>query len=467
MANIPLVDNNDKNSINTSVIAIKKEIEQIEDLLQNARNKLKSLFDNDFLYRSDLTDTVESGNKNPVTSNGVYQAIQSSALTVDTAMSNTSTNAVQNKVIKEYVDTAETNAKNLANATGTLAVAHGGTGQTSLDNVTVGVSKNTSALDKYVTCSTGASTAAKTVTLTGFTLVKGAKLIVYLENANTAQSALTLNVNSTGAKTIRWNGSVTSATVYAMTAGYYNCYYDGTYWCMESSFEAKNARESNFATSSCKSRARQTFTCSTGASTVAKAVSVGSYTLGTRDEVLIYFSNANTASNPTLNVNSTGAKPIKVFGTSPNSTNKLLGVGTYYCQYDGTNWNCYPYGLTNGITAGNMQSVTSDAVAKALDYSTSEVNTGTKWRDGRPIYRKYQTCSLNISTNTWTDTNMSNSGINWIVDIRGYNSGGTMFNLYGARDSGNYIRVLSTRPSQVDITGFVIEYTKTADTATV
>ena len=77
MANIPLVDNNDKNSINTSVIAIKKEIEQIEGLLQNARNKLKSLSDNDFLYRSDLTDTVESGNKNPVTSNGVAGAIAS------------------------------------------------------------------------------------------------------------------------------------------------------------------------------------------------------------------------------------------------------------------------------------------------------------------------------------------------------------------------------------------------------
>lgn len=45
---IPLVDNNGKNSINTSVIAIKKEIEQINSLLQNFNNKLKSLSDNDF-----------------------------------------------------------------------------------------------------------------------------------------------------------------------------------------------------------------------------------------------------------------------------------------------------------------------------------------------------------------------------------------------------------------------------------
>lgn len=72
---IPLVDDDSKNSINTSVIAIKKEIEQINSLLQNLNNKLKSLSDNDFLYRSDLTDTVTVGDNQPVTSNGVANAI--------------------------------------------------------------------------------------------------------------------------------------------------------------------------------------------------------------------------------------------------------------------------------------------------------------------------------------------------------------------------------------------------------
>lgn len=329
------------------------------------------------------TSTIEAGNTQPATSGAVFDAIQQvTPATVDTAMSDSSTNAVQNKVIKTYVDTAEANAKNLANATGTLAVAHGGTGQTSLDDVTVGTSKNTSALDKYVTCSTGAGTSAKTVTLAGFTLVKGAKLIVYLQNANTAQSALTLNVNSTGAKTIRWNGSVTSSSTYAMTSTYYNCYYDGTYWNMDSGYESYSARTSSSASISAKTRSRATFTCSTGASTVAKAVSVSGYTLSTRDEVLIYFSNTNTASSPSLNVNSTGAKPIKVFGTSPNSTNGLLKAGTYYCQYDGTNWNCYPYGVTNTVSADNMQSVTSGAV---YDYARQNL---------------YVSCSFNGTTVT-------------------------------------------------------------------
>ena len=326
------------------------------------------------------TAMIEAGSTQPATSGAVYDAIQQvQPPTVDTAMSDTSTNAVQNKVIKEYVDTAETNAKNLANATGTLAVAHGGTGQTSLDDVTVGTSKNTSALDKAIDCNTAGATHAKTVTLEGFTLVKGAKLIVNVKNANSGAGALTLNVNSTGAKTIRVNGTVasTSTTTYTMSAGYYNCYYDGTYWNMDSSYEARSARVASTADVGYKTRSMATFTCSTGASTVAKAVSVSGYTLSTRDEVLIYFSNTNTASNPTLNVNSTGAKPIKVFGTSPNSTNGLLKAGTYYCQYDGTNWNCYPYGVTNTVSADNMQSVSSDAVYKKFDWKHIGSTTGT------------------------------------------------------------------------------------------
>ena len=40
------------------------------------------------------------------------------------------------------------------------------------------------------------------------------------------------------------------------------------------------------------------------------------------------------------------------------------------------------------IESGNMHAVTSNAVAEALSYSTEEVNTGKKWIDGKPIYRK-------------------------------------------------------------------------------
>lgn len=56
--------------------------------------------------------------------------ISATATTMDTAPTANSTKAVTSGGVKTAVDTAETNAKNLANATGTLAIAHGGTGAT-------------------------------------------------------------------------------------------------------------------------------------------------------------------------------------------------------------------------------------------------------------------------------------------------------------------------------------------------
>ncbi len=46
--------------------------------------------------------------------------------------------------------------------------------------------------------------------------------------ANSAQSALTLNVNGTGAKPIYINGTASSASNYTLPAGKYLVYYDGT-----------------------------------------------------------------------------------------------------------------------------------------------------------------------------------------------------------------------------------------------
>lgn len=57
--------------------------------------------------------------------------ISATSTTMDTAPTANSVNAVTSGGIKTAISTAETNAKDLANATGTLAVANGGTGVTS------------------------------------------------------------------------------------------------------------------------------------------------------------------------------------------------------------------------------------------------------------------------------------------------------------------------------------------------
>ena len=70
MNDVPLIQSPDTNSINTSIIAIKKQLRTINEAL--------GLIDipdapdlSPYVKKSDVVDTVESGNMNPVTSNAV------------------------------------------------------------------------------------------------------------------------------------------------------------------------------------------------------------------------------------------------------------------------------------------------------------------------------------------------------------------------------------------------------------
>lgn len=87
-------------------------------------------------------------------------------------------------------------------ATGTISVVKLPTART-IDGMAFDGSTN---ITHYATSSTAASTAAKTATLSGFTLATGAEVKVKFTNANTVASP-TLNVNSTGAKAIYLAGA--------------------------------------------------------------------------------------------------------------------------------------------------------------------------------------------------------------------------------------------------------------------
>ena len=101
----------------------------------------------------------------------------------------------------------------------------------------------------YGTCSTAAATAAKVVTCADFDkLITGVTIHVKFSNSNTASSP-TLNVNSTGAKGIRFatgSSSITPGTnareswyageVVALT-------YDGSYWCINSKIDYGRTNE--------------------------------------------------------------------------------------------------------------------------------------------------------------------------------------------------------------------------------
>ena len=82
--------------------------------------------------------------------------------------------------------------------------------------------------------------------------------------------------------------------------------------------------------------------CSTAAGTVDKTVDIAGFKLEVGAMVLVKFTEANSASSPTLNVSGTGAKPMYRYGTTALSTGTTT-TGWYAGSvqvfvYDGTGW---------------------------------------------------------------------------------------------------------------------------------
>lgn len=102
----------------------------------------------------------------------------------------------------------------------------------------------------YNTCSTAAGTAAKTVSAGEFALETGAMVVVKFTVTNTAANP-TLNVSSTGAKAIYYNGA-------AITAGYlkankvYQFIYNGTQWDLVGDVDTNTTYTFNGAVSTIK-----------------------------------------------------------------------------------------------------------------------------------------------------------------------------------------------------------------------
>ncbi len=77
--------------------------------------------------------------------------------------------------------------------------------------------------------------------------------------------------------------------------------------------------------------------CTTSAENAKKAVAYDGFVLNTGAMIVVRFENENTAENPTLNVNNTGAKPM-MDGDAPVSTSQIVAGGLYIFVFDGTNW---------------------------------------------------------------------------------------------------------------------------------
>lgn len=106
--------------------------------------------------------------------------------------------------------------------------------------------------------------------------------------------------------------------------------------------------------------------CSTAAATAAKTVSCSNFSLVSGAEITVKFTVTNTAANPTLNVNNTGAKPIYYRG-SPITAGNLATGRTYRFVYDGTSYNFIGDINTDSTTSYETATQTSPGLMSADD----------------------------------------------------------------------------------------------------
>lgn len=134
-------------------------------------------------------------------------------------------------------------------------------------------------------------------------------------------------------------------------------------------------------------------TCGTAAGTAAKTADLANFSLDAGTSVHVKFTYANTAANPTLNINSTGAKAIKAYGTTAPTVYWKAGAVVEFV-YDGTNYvmtnvGAIPDGSVTtsggglskgsagggGLSGGGLTSTVTSLSATAYNASIGSVTT--------------------------------------------------------------------------------------------
>ena len=175
--------------------------------------------------------------------------------------------------------------------------------------------------------------------------------------------------------------------------------------------------------------------CTNTAGTVAKTVNV-SPDLGTLEAgVLIYvkFSNYNTATNPTLNVNGTGAKPIKRYGATSAGTSAASSWnagGIVALMYDGSYWQIVGFLNTtySAMTQAEMQAGTS---------TTARLITPARLKAGILHWATPANIGAMSSTALITGTYVYNGTATTSFSFTDANISGKSFIICGTQDSGN------------------------------
>ena len=220
----------------------------------------------------------------------------------------------------------------------------------------------------FCVCGSRKADVAKTVDLEGFRLFDGVRAAVYFTWGNTAEN-ITLNINGTGAYPVKYKNEPLPAGFIQAEWAVEVAYHAGC-WRVVGDLSDKRAQElaeridgmtpsdigalpasGNAASASKWNTARKINgmsidgtadrtnygVCSTSGSTAAKTVSCAGFNLVTGAEITVKVNNTNTALNPTLNVNGTGAKGLYYHGYAiPESY--LAAGGLYTFRYNGVRY---------------------------------------------------------------------------------------------------------------------------------
>lgn len=299
-------------------------------------------------------------------------------------------------------------------------------------------------INRYGICDTAAGTDVKTVSITTgtFSLETGTRITVYFTNKNTASSPI-LNVNSTGNKRIYdGNEIIGGGSNRSLLSGAVDFVYNSTLnsgmgaWQIAGTYDNRDVRFADFFGES-----------TTAASTVAKTTSttyskiVSSGDLGDGFSAIIYHQYANSATDPTLNVYNSGAKPmynaagIRISGSTGTWTAKDIirwvydtslnsGAGGWRISYILGNGDSHRLRLLTGRTP-LYSAVTSVTLTQGTGITVSDSGTAITSSGSRTI-------SLNKATTSAIGGMMASNALTTAVSLTSAD-GSTASRYYGVQ----------------------------------
>lgn len=207
----------------------------VNDVTEAAKSDITALG----IPAQDTTYTFATGS-----TNGTISVTPSDGTASDVAVAGLGDLAYLNSLSKSDVGLG--NVDNTADANKTVNKANTLTNTRRIDGVEFDGSAD---IIHYGSCSVAASSAAKTVSCTGFKLLTGSRILVKFTNGSDGiGGGISLNVNSTGAKAVYYRGSVLGAGYSLATKGVYEFVYDGTQYNLVGELDT-NTTYSNATTS--------------------------------------------------------------------------------------------------------------------------------------------------------------------------------------------------------------------------